>query len=129
MAHGGRKNADDALALALASGLTVEAAAERAGVSVRTAHRRRSDPNFTNKVRQLRDALFEQAAGQMADAISEATATLRGLLTAESEPVRLRAAVEILDAALRLRENVELTGRLAVIEAALDRSPAGVGAA
>jgi hypothetical protein len=40
VAENGRKNVDDALVLALASGLSVPTAAERAGASERTAYRR-----------------------------------------------------------------------------------------
>jgi hypothetical protein len=44
VAHRGRKNADEALALA--SGKSVREAAAEAGVSKRTAHRRLADPGF-----------------------------------------------------------------------------------
>ena len=50
MGHQGRRRADDQLRLALACGATVEAAAKKAGVSVRTAHRRLTCPAFRRSV-------------------------------------------------------------------------------
>ena len=44
MSRRGRKNADDAVLLALACGATVAQAAHRAGVSERTVYRRLKDP-------------------------------------------------------------------------------------
>ena len=54
MAHKGRRNADQALLMALACGATVEAAARTAGVSETTAHRRLKDPKFSNQLQQLK---------------------------------------------------------------------------
>lgn len=119
MAHRGRKNADDALALALASGLTIEAAAERAGVSARTAHRRLADPAFTARARQAGDELMIQGVGLLAGTMTAAISTLRELLNAESEGTRLRAALAVVDLTLKVRVQVELTQRVAEIEAVL----------
>ena len=53
MARNGRNF--QGLAVGLASGLTVQAAAEHAGVSVRTAFRALKHPKFVAKVRGYRD--------------------------------------------------------------------------
>jgi hypothetical protein len=50
MAHRGRRNADEALALALASGQTLRDAAAAAAISERTAARRWADPGFRRRV-------------------------------------------------------------------------------
>jgi hypothetical protein len=55
MAHRGRRQADDALLMALACGATVENAARQAGVSLRTAHRRMADESFRQRLQALRD--------------------------------------------------------------------------
>jgi hypothetical protein len=51
--------------------------------------------------------------------MAEAAATVRGLLTAESESVRLAAARTILEFGPKLREAVEVEDRLAAVEAQL----------
>ena len=61
MAHGGRKKADEALALALACGATVEQAAQKAGVSARTAHRRLAAPAFQRRVREAKVEMVQRA--------------------------------------------------------------------
>jgi hypothetical protein len=116
MAAGGRKSADEALALALASGLTVEVAADQAGVSPRTAYRRRADPDFCRRVAELQAEMVQRALGKLADGAAAAVDTLRNLLKAKSENVRLGAARTILELSSRLRETVELEQRLQDLE-------------
>ncbi|SRR5579884_3864613 len=116
MAAGGRKNADGVLALALAGGLTVEAAAGRAGVGERTAYRRLADPAFCVRVTELRSEMVERALGKMADGMGEAADTLRQLLGAKAESVRLAAARSILEMGIKLREATELDARLRALE-------------
>ena len=50
MANRGRKSADSVLIVALAAGRTVGEAAEEAGVSPRTVHRRLDDPEFRQQL-------------------------------------------------------------------------------
>ena len=95
MAENGRRKGEDALLLALAGGQTVRDAARAAGVGERTATRRWADAGFRRRVARLRAELVERAAGQLADGMAEAAATLRRLLTAEAESVRLGAARSI----------------------------------
>jgi len=67
----------------------------------------------------------------MAHAMSEAALTLRHLLTAESESVRLGATRAILEHAIRLRETVELEQRILSLEEKLNekqrQKPIGAG--
>jgi hypothetical protein len=116
VAHRGRKNADDALALALASGGTLRGAAEAADVAERTAARRWADPVFRRRVSDLRGELVGRALGKLADGMSDAAATLRELLAAESASVRLGAARALLELGVKLRESVELEQRLQALE-------------
>jgi hypothetical protein len=129
VAHAGRENADDVAAAALAAGKTVQQAAELAGVSARTIHRRlKDDPGFRRQVHELRAQMLGQAAGRVADGMAEAADCLRELLKAKAESVRLSAARSLLELGVRLRDSVELGERIAALESALKGGAAGGGA-
>src|SRR5436309_1649748 len=70
----------DKLALALARGMTRADAAKEAGMGLRTAYTRLSDPAFRQLVSDHRKRLLDEAAGLLADATGEAVAVLRKLL-------------------------------------------------
>jgi hypothetical protein len=106
----------DALALALASGKTITEAAAAADLSRRTATRQVADPDFRRRVAALRAEMVARALGKMADGMTDAVDTLRALLNAEGESVRLGAARSILELGNKLREAVELEERLAEVE-------------
>jgi hypothetical protein len=114
-----RKRAEDSLLAALAAGNTVEDAAKAAGLSPRTAYRRLADPQFARRLAQARDELISSALGELVDCASEAVATLRALLSASDERVRLGAAKSTLEQLLRLRETLMLNQRLAAVERSL----------
>jgi hypothetical protein len=82
MAGSGRRNADETLALALASGQTLRDAAT--GIGERTTARRRADPAFRRRVDELRADLVARALGRLADGMAEAADVLRALLAAET---------------------------------------------
>src|SRR5207249_5739522 len=108
-----RNRGDELLIGALAAGSPVEQAAETASVSVRTAYRRLADPGFARRLAQARDELISSALGELVECASEVVATLRALLSASDERVRLGAAKSTLDQLLRLRETLMLSQRLA----------------
>ncbi len=118
--HRGRAGADAALVTALAVGATVEQAAERAGVSARTAHRRLDDPDFVRRVDEARAELLGRAMARLSATCTSAVTTLGNLLTAESDSVRLGAARSILDLALRWRSEADLAQRLDRVEGWLE---------
>jgi hypothetical protein len=122
MADFGRKKGDSPLLLALAAGRTVREAAELAGVGERTVTRRLADPDFRRQVAEARSAMMDRALGKLADATSDAVATLKDLLDAASETARLGAAKSILELSTKLRETVELEQRIAALES--QRPPA-----
>jgi hypothetical protein len=109
--------------LALACGDTVQAAAQTAGVSERTAYRRLTDPGTRRRVGELRADMVQRTLGKQADSAAEAADTLRKLLTAESDTARLGAARSILELGTKLRESVELEEQLAALEGQLGESP------
>ncbi|HYT92365.1 MAG TPA: hypothetical protein VEL76_26865 [Gemmataceae bacterium] len=116
MAHRGRRNADEALALAVATGQTLRDAAQAVGIGERTAARRWADAAFRQRVAQLRGDLVQRSLGRVADGMAEAADVLRQSLAAESENVRLGAARSLLELGVKLRENVELEARLQALE-------------
>jgi DNA-binding CsgD family transcriptional regulator len=113
------KNFD--LALILATGATVKAAAEKLGISRRTAHRKLRRPGFRKLVAELRSQLFAAALGRMADNMTRASDALGSLLDASDPGVKLRAARATLSLALRLRDSVDVSDRLSELEAELAR--------
>jgi hypothetical protein len=125
VAHRGRRNADEALALALATGQTLRAAAGAVGIGERTATRRWADPGFRRRVAQLRGELVGLALGKLADGMADAAAKLRQLLDAQSEAVRLGACRAMLELGVKLRESVELEERLRDLEERVDEQQGG----
>jgi hypothetical protein len=125
MAENGRRKGDAVLLLALAGGQTVRDAARAAGIGERTASRRLVDPDFRQRVGELRADMVQQALGKMADGMAEAADTLRQLLHAKSESVRLGAARSLLELGVKLRESVELETRIAALERQTDDSADG----
>jgi hypothetical protein len=119
MAENGRRKGDAALLLALAAGQTVRDAARAAGIGERTATRRLADSDYRRRVTELRTAMVARALGQMADGMADAAATLRGLLSAKADTVKLGAARALLEFGVRLRESVELDERLRALEGQL----------
>jgi hypothetical protein len=105
------------LAAVLAAGATKQDAARLVGVGERTIYRRLEDPRFRRRVDDARAELVNRAVGSLADASAAAVATLRALLSADSESVRLGACRAILDLGLKLREAEELERRIAALEA------------
>ena len=97
----------------------MEDAARAAGVSTRTAYRRLADPGFKSRLTEARDELISAALSELVQSASEAVATLRALLGASDERVRLGAARSTLEQLLRLRETLALNQRLAALERAL----------
>ena len=114
MAGSDRSRADAALLAALAGGRTVEAAAQQAGVSERTARRRLVDETFRQALAEARRQLLAAAIGRLADAATDAAETLRRNLTCGMPSVEVAAARAILDQA---RAGVELDDLAARVEA------------
>jgi hypothetical protein len=103
--------------VALAAGMTDAQVAERTGCGSRTIRTWRSkNPAFLPRVAQLRAELTSRALGRLADGMADAAATLRNLLKAKSEQVRLGASRAILELSVRLRESVEMEERLRALE-------------
>jgi hypothetical protein len=61
--------------------------------------------------------MLDEAVGALAEATNAAVSTLRDLLDDDHGNVRLRAALGIIDAVVRLRDHVEFERRLTALEA------------
>jgi hypothetical protein len=117
MAGTGKHYADEPLVMALAGGATAEAAAQKAGVSLRTVRRRLAAPAFRQRLQQVRADMVQRTAGALTAAATEAVRTLLELQKPPNPPaVRLAAARAVLDQGLKLREAAELEERLAELE-------------
>ena len=109
---------------ALAGGATYEDAAERAGVSERTVRRRLDDPAFRHRVDAARAEMLSRAVARLTGASVEAVEALRGLLGSGQDFARLGAARAILELGLKLREQLDLAGRVAALEQAAEQAAA-----
>ena len=108
----------EAAALALAAGSTLDEAAQKSGAGVTTIKRwLHEQPNLRRRVNELRSELTSRALGRLVDGMVSAADTLGFLCRkGKSEMVRLSAARAIIELGSRLRENVELEERIAVLE-------------
>lgn len=108
---------DDLIAAALACGRTWKEAAAAAGVSESTVGRRMADPGFRRAVADLRAAVIDRTFGLLSEALADGVAGLHLAATdGESEGVRLRACVAILELTLRYREQCDLAERVRRLE-------------
>jgi hypothetical protein len=121
--HQGRHNIDEQLALAIACGSTLEAAAAKLNVSASTVQRRLKDPQFQQRLREVRAEMVTRATSMLTAAALEAVKTLLSLQAKESPPtVRLGAARAVLELGSKLRESIELSERVTALEAQFGQS-------
>jgi hypothetical protein len=117
MPQRGRRQADEMLLIALACGATLEAAAQKAGVSKATVQRRLQDPEFQKRLQEVRSDMVKRAAGTLTAASAEAIKTLLSLQQTTVPPaVRLGAARSILEIGIKMREVADLEERVAALE-------------
>jgi hypothetical protein len=124
MARGIRKEAEKTLLQALVCGATVENAARKAGVSERTVYRRLLDPKFRQRLAGLRLEMIQRTAGMLTGAGMVAVKTLVDLQqdVDVAAGVRRRAARDVLEMGLKLRDHADVEARLAAVEAWLARA-------
>jgi hypothetical protein len=107
----------EAVAVALAGGMTEAEAAAATGRGARTIRTWLATcPSFPRRIAQLRAGMTERALGKMAESMAEAADTLRQLLRSESDAVKLGAARSILELSLRIKEATELEERIRALE-------------
>lgn len=107
----------EAVALLLSAGATLEEAARRSKVGSRTIRTWQHDePGFRRRVAELRSTLTERTLGLLADASADAVVTLRKLLGSAAEATKLKAADAILSHDVRQRESAELREQVAALQ-------------
>jgi hypothetical protein len=107
----------DRLALLLAEGKTIRAAAGEIGIAERTAYTYVHIPSFQARVSELRGRMLDAALGRLAESATKAVDTLVKLLDDSRANVQLRASLGLLRVLTRVREVVEFEQRLSVLEA------------
>ncbi len=117
-AHGEKYTRHNERAIApLLQAPTILQAAGQVGVSESTLIRWMHDPVFAEEYRAARRQVVENALAQLQQATGEAAATLRRNLTSGVASVEVRAAMAILDFALKALEWADLESRIARLEA------------
>src|SRR5262245_16113183 len=120
MASKGTKKAVESIQVALACGATIEAAARAAGVNAATVYRRLKEPDFCQRVQQLRSDMVQRTSGVMIAASTEAVKTLINLMKPDvPAAVRLGAAKAVIELSMRIREVSELDTRMLALETLL----------
>ena len=107
----------DSLTLSVASGLSVRDAASIAKCSASQAYRMCREPEFRQRVSEIRSESTVQAVGRLTLAANKAVDTLVSLLDASNEPsVRMNASKAILASLAPLSEFGELRQRIDALE-------------
>jgi hypothetical protein len=110
----------DRAAALLAAGATVIRAAAEVGAGERTIYDWLALDEFKKRVSAYQSRLIDEALGKLAEALTKAVETLVECLgSKESDSVRVRAALGILDQVIRIRESTIIEQRLTAIEARL----------
>jgi hypothetical protein len=112
---------DSVLALALATGASVNEAAERAGVDRKTVQRKLADPEFRREVSEFRGEFIAATLGRMADNMTRAADRLAVLLNDANPSIQLRAIRTMMSFGLRFRDSVDIAERIHDLEAELAR--------
>ena len=107
----------ESLALLLASGTSVKAAAQQLGIGARTAYRIASSDKMKTRVASIRSEVASSTVGTLTQAASEAASTLRSLLDPSNPPaVRLNACKAVLASLSAISELGELRARIDALE-------------
>ena len=94
-------------------------AAEKVGISISTLDRWHKDEVFQQILREKQHQAMIQALSEVRSNLSDATKTLLRNLTCGQPSSEIRAATALFDLTLRLHESVDLSHRLAQLEASL----------
>ncbi len=111
MAGNGRLR--ESVAVALAGGQSIRKAASAAGTSESSVYRWLRDTEFTDRVQAIRTEMYSEATGKLCKIAGKAADLLGTLLASEDEKVALGAAREVLGAALKAREAIDVLQQIA----------------
>lgn len=124
MARSGTAAADDALVILLASGASIDEAAEASGISRRTIYRRLDDAKFQARIEEARQLFTTRALHRLLSLRLQHVENIHRLSGAErkrgvhlpSEAVQLNASKAIIELGGKLRVEHELEQRIRDIE-------------
>lgn len=91
MAGRGRIPIDDQLAFLLACGATTDHAAQKLDIGTKTVERRKKEPAFQQKVKELRGEILSQSTGKLAALSGISADALHELHRSNNEAIRLGA--------------------------------------
>jgi hypothetical protein len=120
----GRKK--EAAIAALLTSPNIIRAAEVAGISSRTLKAWLKLDSFKEEYRQARSAVLTEAVADLKAASQRATAVLVQCLNSRSPGHRIRAALGLLDQALKAHEKLELEERMREVESKLNQQKEGL---
>jgi len=95
----------------LAGGKTIREAARAANISERTAHRRLADAEFRARIMEARAAAVASATASLVAGMKEASGVLNLLLSHSDPRIQQRAAVKLIELAVKLSRFTELERR------------------
>lgn len=117
----------EALAVAVACGQTIQAAADGSGCSVHHAYKLRASDTFKQRVAEIRTEATSQAVGRLSAAASKAIDVLERLMLESNPPaVQLNAAKAILASLGPMAELGELRARIDALESAKQKPKLGI---
>jgi hypothetical protein len=116
-----RNGARERLALLLAGGASVIAAAKKTNIGLRTAFRWLADPAFQARIVELRNEASGRALGRLSLTMNSAARKLAKLIASTDERIALSAARSILELRGKLHETDEFERRLSAVEQAVRR--------
>ena len=107
---------DEAIISALLTAPTLEAAAQKCGLSVRQLYARRQAQDFICKLREAQGDALEGTVRYLQHSTATAAETLVQICENGTEQNRLTAARTLLDQAAKLTEVVDFSRRLEALE-------------
>jgi len=120
MAGSGRHEADAALAVHLAAGLTATEAAVKVGVGERTVRRRLGTPAFRKLVDTVKAEAVTAAVAKLSGNMGKAADKLAALVDSPDDKTALAAAKALLEMALKARAAEDLEHKMRELEARID---------
>ena len=115
MPGGARSQLKPQAVVLVAAGQQFVSVAAQLGVHERTLRRWAADATFAAQVKEVQGEAIRRASGRLA--VGVAAEVLVGLLEDPDPRIRLGAARELIVAAARVRDQHDLEGRLAALEA------------
>ena len=116
--HGAKNRKREEAIAALLGCPTIQAAAEKTGISVRTLQAWLKEPDFITDYQEARTAIVSQATARLRSIMTEAVDVLAEVMNEPANPPgpRISAAKTVLEMGLKAVENEEIIDRLSALE-------------